>query len=34
LSWKYDGKDHAEPEPGQIRVAVRVEVEKATGYAA
>ncbi|GAA5080839.1 PPOX class F420-dependent oxidoreductase [Nocardia iowensis] len=34
LSWKYDGKDHAEPEPGQIRVVVRVTVDKATGYAA
>ncbi|MEV6561973.1 PPOX class F420-dependent oxidoreductase [Nocardia sp. NPDC051756] len=34
LSWKYDGKDHALPAEGQVRVAVRVEVEKATGYAA
>ncbi|WP_433661857.1 PPOX class F420-dependent oxidoreductase [Nocardia sp. CA-128927] len=34
LSWKYDGKDHDLPAPGQVRVAVRVEVEKATGYAA
>ncbi|WP_405167101.1 PPOX class F420-dependent oxidoreductase [Nocardia sp. NBC_01499] len=34
LSWKYDGKDHTLPAPGQVRVAVRVQVEKATGYAA
>ncbi|MBF6125328.1 PPOX class F420-dependent oxidoreductase [Nocardia brasiliensis] len=34
LSWKYDGRDHALPAPGEVRVAVRVEVEKATGYAA
>jgi PPOX class probable F420-dependent enzyme len=34
LSWKYEGKDHAEPEPGQTRVVIRVEVEKVTGYAA
>ncbi|PXX66418.1 PPOX class probable F420-dependent enzyme [Nocardia tenerifensis] len=34
LSWKYEGKDHALPEPGQVRVAVRVRVEKVTGYAA
>ncbi|MFQ6393178.1 PPOX class F420-dependent oxidoreductase [Nocardia sp. KC 131] len=34
LSWKYEGKDHSEPEPGQTRVAIRVEVVKATGYAA
>ncbi|MFF3224810.1 PPOX class F420-dependent oxidoreductase [Nocardia suismassiliense] len=30
LSWKYDGKDYDEPAPGQVRV----EVDKATGYAA
>ncbi|MFG1794080.1 PPOX class F420-dependent oxidoreductase [Nocardia sp. NPDC049149] len=34
LSWKYDGKDHDEPTPDQTRVAVRIEVTKATGYAA
>ncbi|HEX4225745.1 MAG TPA: PPOX class F420-dependent oxidoreductase [Pseudonocardiaceae bacterium] len=34
LSHKYDGKDHAPAGPGQVRVAVRVEVDKATGYAA
>jgi PPOX class probable F420-dependent enzyme len=34
LSHKYDGKDHAPAGPGQVRVTVRVEVDKATGYAA
>lgn len=34
LSHKYDGKDHEPPGPGQVRVAVRIEVDKATGYAA
>jgi hypothetical protein len=34
LSQKYDGKDHEPPGPGQVRVAVRIEVDKATGYAA
>jgi len=34
LSHKYDGKDHEPPGPGQVRVAVRVEVDKATGYGA
>ncbi|HEY2694129.1 MAG TPA: PPOX class F420-dependent oxidoreductase [Pseudonocardiaceae bacterium] len=34
LSRKYDGKDHEPPGPGQVRVAVRIEVDKATGYAA
>jgi PPOX class probable F420-dependent enzyme len=34
LSRKYDGKDHEPPGPGQVRVAVRVEVDRATGYAA
>jgi PPOX class probable F420-dependent enzyme len=34
LSWKYDGKDPGEDVPGAVRVAVRVEVTKATGYAA
>jgi PPOX class probable F420-dependent enzyme len=34
LSWKYDGKDPGADKPGAIRVVVRVEVLKATGYAA
>jgi PPOX class probable F420-dependent enzyme len=34
LSWKYDGKDPGEDPPGSVRVAVRMVVEKATGYAA
>jgi PPOX class probable F420-dependent enzyme len=34
LSWKYDGRDPAEDRPGAVRVVVRVQVEKATGYAA
>ena len=34
LSHKYDGKDHEPPAPGQVRVAVRIEVDKVTGYAA
>jgi PPOX class probable F420-dependent enzyme len=34
LSHKYDGKDHEPAGPGQVRVAVRIEVDKATGYAA
>lgn len=34
LSWKYYGRDHDAPGPGQVRVAVRIEVNKATGYAA
>jgi PPOX class probable F420-dependent enzyme len=34
LSHKYDGKDHEPPGPGQVRVAVRVEVDRATGHAA
>jgi PPOX class probable F420-dependent enzyme len=34
LSWKYDGKDPGEDSPGAVRVVVRMEVEKATGYAA
>jgi PPOX class probable F420-dependent enzyme len=33
LADKY-GKDPGEPVPGQVRVVVRVAVEKATGYAA
>jgi len=34
LSWKYDGKDPGQDRPGAVRVAVRVVVDKATGYAA
>ena len=34
LSWKYDGKDPGEDRPGAVRVVVRVEVNKAAGYAA
>jgi hypothetical protein len=34
LSWKYDGKDPGQDRPGAVRVAVRMVVEKATGYAA
>src|ERR1700741_4585592 len=34
LSWKYDGKDPGEDKPGAVRVIVRVEVLKATGYGA
>jgi hypothetical protein len=34
LSHKYDGKDHEPPGPGQVRVAVRIEVDKATGHGA
>ena len=34
LSWKYDGKDPGEDRPGAVRVAVRMVVEKAAGYAA
>ena len=34
LSWKYDGKDPGEDSPGAVRVVVRMEVQKATGYAA
>jgi PPOX class probable F420-dependent enzyme len=34
LSWKYDGKDPGEDRPGAVRMVVRVEVHKATGYAA
>ena len=34
LSWKYDGKDPDPDRPGAVRVVVRMEVEKATGYAA
>ena len=34
LSWKYDGKEPVTDRPGAVRVAVRIVVEKATGYAA
>ncbi len=34
LSWKYDGKDPGEDRPGAVRVVVRMDVQKATGYAA
>jgi PPOX class probable F420-dependent enzyme len=34
LSWKYDGKDPGADRPGAVRVVGRIEVEKATGYAA
>ena len=34
LSWKYDGSDPGEDRPGAVRVVVRMEVEKATGYGA
>ena len=34
LSWKYDGKDPGPDRPGAVRVAVRMAVDKATGYAA
>jgi PPOX class probable F420-dependent enzyme len=34
LSWKYDGKDPDEDQPGAVRVIVRMVVEKAAGYAA
>ncbi|HXW44373.1 MAG TPA: PPOX class F420-dependent oxidoreductase [Streptosporangiaceae bacterium] len=34
LSWKYDGRDPAEDRPGAVRVVVRMDVQKATGYAA
>jgi len=34
LSWKYDGKDPGEDRPGAVRVAVRMVIDKATGYAA
>ena len=34
LSWKYDDRDPGEDRPGAVRVVVRMEVEKATGYGA
>jgi len=33
LSWKYDGKDPVQDQPGAIRVVVRMAVEKVTGRA-
>ncbi len=34
LSWKYDGRDPGEDRPGAVRVVVRMDVNRATGYAA
>jgi hypothetical protein len=34
LSWKYNGRDPDPDRPGAVRVVVRMEVDKATGYAA
>jgi PPOX class probable F420-dependent enzyme len=34
LSWKYDGRDPGEDRPGAVRVVVRMEVDKVSGYAA
>jgi PPOX class probable F420-dependent enzyme len=34
LSWKYDGRDPGEDRPGAVRVVGRIDVQKATGYAA
>jgi PPOX class probable F420-dependent enzyme len=34
LSWKFDGKDPDADRPGAVRVVVRMEVQRATGYAA
>ena len=34
LSWAYDGKDPGEDPPGAVRLIIRLEVLKATGYAA
>ena len=34
LSWKYDGHDPDPDPPGTVRLILRLEVEKATGYAA
>ena len=34
LSWKYDGKDPEPDRPGAVRVVIRMDVDKATGYAA
>ena len=34
LSWKYQGKDPDPDRPGAVRVIVRMNVDRATGYAA
>jgi len=34
LSRKYDGRDPGEDRPGAVRVVVRMDVNRATGYAA
>ena len=34
LSWKYQGKDPDPDQPGAVRVIVRMNVDRATGYAA
>ena len=34
LSWKYDGTDPDPDPPGAVRLIIRLEVLKATGYAA
>jgi PPOX class probable F420-dependent enzyme len=34
LSWKYDGHDPDPDPPGTVRLIGRIEVDKATGYAA
>ncbi len=34
LSWRYDGRDPDPDPPGAVRLILRMEVEKATGYAA
>lgn len=33
LSWKYDGHDPDPDRPGAVRLILRLEVDKATGYA-
>ncbi len=34
LSWEYDGRDPDPDRPGAVRVVIRMDVDKATGYAA
>jgi PPOX class probable F420-dependent enzyme len=34
LSWKYDGREPDPDPPGAVRLVVRMEVDRATGYAA
>jgi PPOX class probable F420-dependent enzyme len=34
LSWNYDGRDPDPDKPGAVRLILRMEVDKATGYAA